>query len=53
MGFMMGIMLLMSLAPNLTALVKSKVYGYKIFEIIDRVPEIKDKENAIPNIELC
>jgi hypothetical protein len=38
MGLMMGIMTLMSLTPNIQALVKAKVVGFKIFEVIDRVP---------------
>jgi hypothetical protein len=32
------------LTPNLQALIKAKVIGHTIFDVIDRVPEIKDHD---------
>ena len=39
----MGMVTIMSLSPNIAALMKAKVVGKKIFEVIDRVPEIRDR----------
>jgi hypothetical protein len=36
MGIMMGMMLLMSLTPSIQAIVKAKVVGARVFEVIDR-----------------
>lgn len=44
MALNMGIMTVMSLSPNLQALMKGLLVGKKIFDVIDREPEIKDHE---------
>jgi len=45
-GMMMGLVIVVSLGPNITAVTKAKAVGAKVFEVIDRVPEIKDEANA-------
>ena len=42
MGLIIGVMVSMAITPNIQALMKAKVVGKKIFDVIDRVPEIKD-----------
>ena len=45
-AMMMGMMNLMSLNPNIQALSKALVVGKKVFDVIDRNPEIKDYEGT-------
>ena len=52
MGLMMGIMMAMALTPNIQAVAKARVVGRKVFDVIDRVPLIKDKEDAITSYTL-
>jgi ABC-type multidrug transport system fused ATPase/permease subunit len=51
-AFNMGMMQLFGLSPNLQALIKAKVVGYSIFEVIDRVPEIRDHDNCTDIFEI-
>eukprot|EP00350_Pseudokeronopsis_sp_OXSARD2_P006688 CAMPEP_0170565664 /NCGR_PEP_ID=MMETSP0211-20121228/79335_1 /TAXON_ID=311385 /ORGANISM="Pseudokeronopsis sp., Strain OXSARD2" /LENGTH=380 /DNA_ID=CAMNT_0010886607 /DNA_START=784 /DNA_END=1926 /DNA_ORIENTATION=- len=44
-GILLSLTNLVSLSPNVSALLKSLVVGKKIFDVIDRVPEIKDESN--------
>jgi hypothetical protein len=39
---MIGMVNVIGLTPNLQAVIKAKVIGKTIFDVIDRVPEIKD-----------
>ena len=39
---MTGMMMLFTIAPNMAAIVKAKLVGKQVFEVIDRIPEIKD-----------
>ena len=41
-GIMLGMITIVSLGPNFGAMAKALIIGQKIFEVIDRVPEIKD-----------
>jgi ABC-type bacteriocin/lantibiotic exporter with double-glycine peptidase domain len=49
----MGLMMIFGLSPNLQALVKAKVVGHMIFDVIDRVPEIRDHENSGEKFEVA
>jgi hypothetical protein len=42
MAIMVGMVNVIGLTPNLQAVVKAKVIGKTIFDVIDRVPEIRD-----------
>ena len=44
--------MIFSVTPQLEAIVKSKVIGKEIFDVIDRVPEIKDHENCVSDYDL-
>jgi ABC-type multidrug transport system fused ATPase/permease subunit len=46
-AFKTGLLLLLTLSPNLQAVVKARVVGKMVFDVIDRVPEIRDKEENI------
>jgi ABC-type multidrug transport system fused ATPase/permease subunit len=46
-AFKMGLLLLMTLSPNVQAVVKARIVGRMVFDVLDRVPEIRDKEGAI------
>jgi ABC-type multidrug transport system fused ATPase/permease subunit len=48
----MGMMQIFGLTPNMQALVKAKVVGHMIFDVIDRVPEIRDHENSGEKFEV-
>jgi ABC-type multidrug transport system fused ATPase/permease subunit len=48
----MGLTQLFGLTPNMQALIKAKVIGHKIFDVIDRVPEIKDHESCTEKFEI-
>jgi hypothetical protein len=41
-AIMIGMVNVIGLTPNLQAVIKAKVIGKTIFDVIDRVPEIKD-----------
>lgn len=51
-SFNMGMMQLFGLSPNLQALIKAKVVGYTIFDVIDRVPEIRDTDSCTDKFEI-
>ena len=51
-SFNMGMMMLFGLTPNMQAMIKAKVVGYAIFDVIDRVPEIRDHENCTEKFEV-
>jgi ATP-binding cassette subfamily B (MDR/TAP) protein 1 len=51
-SFNMGMMMLFGLTPNLQALVKAKVVGHTIFDVIDRVPEIRDHDESSDKFEV-
>jgi len=38
--------------PNIQALVQSKTLGVLIFDVIERVPEIRDRHDCIPSLSL-
>jgi len=44
MGLIFGFMQFFGAAPNIAAIAKAKVAGKTIFDVIDRIPEIKDNE---------
>jgi len=44
--------MLFGLTPNMQALIKAKVVGHTIFDVIDRVPEIKDHEQCLTNFDI-
>lgn len=46
-AFMMGMMMLFGLTPNIQALVKAKVVGHTIFDVLERVPAIKDHADCL------
>lgn len=52
MGLMMGVMVALGLIPNIQAIAKAKVVGKKIFDVIDRVPTIRDEEGSITKVDL-
>lgn len=47
-----GMTMLFGLTPNIQAIVRAKVVGAGIFEVIDRVPAIKDNDVALNNFEV-
>lgn len=49
---MMGMMMLFGLTPNIQALVKAKVVGHTIFDVLERVPAIKDHEKCLETFEI-
>ena len=49
---MTGMMQIFGLTPNVQALIKARVVGKVIFDVIDRVPEIKDHEKCMENFEI-
>jgi len=51
-GILMSLTNLVSLGPNVQALIKTLVVGRKVFDLIDRVPEIQDKPDSIDNFTL-
>lgn len=51
-AFMTGMMMLFGIAPNMQALIKAKVVGHTIFDVIDRVPLIKDHEKSVNSFEV-
>lgn len=51
-SFMMGMMMLFGLTPNIQALVKAKVVGHTIFDVLERVPAIKDHAKCVDNFEI-
>ncbi len=46
MAMMLGVMTFMALNPNINALAKALAVGVKVFDVIDREPEIIDKESC-------
>lgn len=51
-----GMMLVFGMTPNIQALVKARVIGRVIFDVIDRVPEIRDNTNSdivIDSFKVC
>ena len=51
-SFMMGMMMIFGLTPNMQALIKAKVVGHTIFDVIDRVPEIKDHDKCVNDFNI-
>lgn len=51
-SFMTGMMQIFGLTPNIQAIIKAKVVGKEIFDVIDRVPEIKDHDKCLDNFEV-
>jgi ABC-type multidrug transport system fused ATPase/permease subunit len=49
---MTGLMMIFGLTPNIQAVIKARVVGKSIFDVIDRVPEIKDHEKCVSNYEV-
>lgn len=52
MSLIMGMMVIMSLTPNMQAVAKAQVVGKKVFDVIEREPKIKDKDNCIEDFSL-
>lgn len=44
---MTGMMMIFGLNPNIQAIIKAKVVGRLIFDVIDRKPEIRDNDVAL------
>jgi ABC-type multidrug transport system fused ATPase/permease subunit len=38
----------LTLSPNLQAVVKARVVGKMVFDVLDRVPEIRDRDGIVP-----
>lgn len=51
-ALMTGMMNLMGLAPNIQAVVKARSIGKEIFDVIDRVPEIRDNGKSYTSFEV-
>lgn len=51
-SFMTGMMMIFGLSPSVQALVKAKIAGKQIFDVIDRVPTIKDNESCVSVFEV-
>jgi ABC-type multidrug transport system fused ATPase/permease subunit len=51
-AFLNSMLTMIQLTPSIQALIKSKIVGAKVFEIIDRVPHIRDMPDAQYNVEL-
>jgi ATP-binding cassette subfamily B protein len=51
-SFMTGMMMIFGLTPSVQALVKAKVAGKQIFDVIDRAPTIKDHESCVSVFEV-
>ena len=49
---MTGMMMIFGLAPNMQALIKAKVVGRSIFDVIERVPEIRDHDKCSDKFEI-
>ena len=49
---MTGMLMIFGLTPNIQALIKARVVGKEIFDVIDRVPEIKDHEKCTNDFEI-
>ena len=47
-AFKTGLLLLVILSPSLQAVVRSRVVGKAIFDVIDRDPSIKDSKDVVP-----
>jgi ABC-type multidrug transport system fused ATPase/permease subunit len=52
MAILTGMVNLMGLNPNFEALIKARVAGRMIFDVLDREPMIKDLPNCIENFTL-
>ena len=51
-SFMTGMMMIFGLTPNIQALIAAKVVGASIFEVIDRIPEVRDHEKCASTFEI-
>jgi ATP-binding cassette subfamily B (MDR/TAP) protein 1 len=51
-SFMTGMLMIFGLTPNIQALIKARVVGKEIFDVIDRVPEIKDHDKCSNDFEI-
>lgn len=51
-SFNMGMMMLFGLTPNMQAMIKAKVIGHTVFDVIDRVPEIRDHDKCTEKFEV-
>lgn len=51
-SFMTGVMMIFGLTPNVQAVIKARTVGKSIFDVIERVPEIRDHENCSDNFEV-
>ena len=49
MSVMIGMTMVFTLTPNIAALVKAKVVGKMVFDVLDRVPLIKDHPGCVDN----
>jgi ABC-type multidrug transport system fused ATPase/permease subunit len=49
---MTGMLMIFGLTPNIQALIKARVVGKVIFDVIDRVPEIRDHEDCTDNFDV-
>ena len=44
--------MIFGLSPNIQAIIKAKVVGHGVFEVIDRVPLIRDNDVALSTFEV-
>lgn len=51
-SFMTGMLMIFGLTPNIQALIKARVVGKEIFDVIDRVPDIKDHDKCTNDFEI-
>ena len=51
-SMMAGMLVIFGLTPNIQALVRAKVVGAMLFDVIDRVPEIRDHENCVDQFKV-
>ena len=51
-SFMTGMLMIFGLTPNIQALIKARVVGKDIFDVIDRVPEIRDHDKCTNDFEI-
>lgn len=46
-----GIMMFFGISPNIECIIKAKVVGKEVFDVIDRLPLIRDQDTSIENFE--
>jgi hypothetical protein len=49
---MTGMLMIFGLTPNIQAIIKARVVGKVIFDVIDRIPEIRDHSGCKENFDV-